>query len=77
MVHIPATITFFGYAFRYFPAPSFQAVRRTLVLSNFFAFIIFSSWPCMPPRLLPKEYGYIDTLHAGKAASIWTTNKAG
>jgi hypothetical protein len=30
----------------------------------------------MPPRLLPfKEFGYIDTLHTGKAASIWTTNK--
>jgi len=30
----------------------------------------------MPPRLLPKdEFGYVDTLHVGKAASIWTTNK--
>jgi hypothetical protein len=30
----------------------------------------------MPPRLLPKdEFSYVDTLHVGKAASIWTTNK--
>lgn len=75
MVHIPASILFFAYAFKCFPAPSFQAVRRTLVCCNLIAFIVFSSWPCMPPRLLPAEYGYEDTLHKGKAASIWTTNK--
>ncbi|EIW71429.1 hypothetical protein TREMEDRAFT_37809 [Tremella mesenterica DSM 1558] len=75
MVHIPATIAFMAYAYRFFPAPIFQSTRRTLVLSNCIAFIIFSTWPCMPPRLLPKEYGYVDTLHVGKAASIWTTNK--
>lgn len=27
----------------------------------------------MPPRLLPfEEYGFVDTLHTGKAASIWS-----
>ena len=77
MVHIPASILFFAYAFKTFPAPAFQAVRRTLVCCNLIAFIVFSSWPCMPPRLLPAEYGYEDTLHKGKAASIWTTNKVG
>lgn len=76
MVHIPATIAFMGYAYSVFHPQIFQATRRTLVLSNCLAFIIFSSWPCMPPRLLPKdEFGYVDTLHVGKAASIWTTNK--
>ncbi|KAL7425247.1 hypothetical protein Q5752_000935 [Cryptotrichosporon argae] len=76
MVHIPATIAFMGYSFRFFAPERFQATRRTLVLCNCLAFIIFSSWPCMPPRLLPfDEFGYVDTLHTGKAASIWTTNK--
>lgn len=75
MVHIPATITFMGYAFAFFPSAAFQSTRRTLVLSNCIAFVVFSLWPCMPPRLLPKDMGYIDTLHVGAAASIWTTNK--
>ena len=69
MVHIPATIMFMAYAYRYFSAPTFQSTRRTLVLSNCLAFIIFSTWPCMPPRLLPAQFGYVDTLHVGKAAS--------
>lgn len=31
----------------------------------------------MPPRLLPEEdgYGFVDTVHTGKVASVWTTNK--
>jgi hypothetical protein len=70
MVHIPATISFIGYSYWAFPAPIFQRVRRTLVLCNGLAFVIFSSWPCMPPRLLPfDEFGYVDTVHAGEAAS--------
>ncbi|KAI5453982.1 hypothetical protein NCC49_004975 [Naganishia albida] len=76
MVHIPATISYIGYSYWAFPPAVFQRVRRTLVLCNCLAFIIFSSWPCMPPRLLPfEEFGYIDTVHRGEAASIWTTNK--
>lgn len=76
MVHIPATIAFMAYSYRFFQPQIFQSTRRTLVVCNCLAFIIFSSWPCMPPRLLPfREFGYIDTLHSGKAASIWTTNK--
>ena len=76
MVHIPATIAFMAYSYSVFHPQVFQSTRRTLVLSNCLAFIIFSSWPCMPPRLMPQEeFGYVDTLHVGKAASIWTTNK--
>lgn len=69
MVHIPATISFIAYGFWAFHPPIFQKVRRTLVFCNWIAFVLFTLWPCMPPRLLPKEYGYIDTLHTGKAAS--------
>jgi hypothetical protein len=74
MVHIPATISFIGYSFYSFSPPTFQRVRRTLVLCNTIAFVVFTAWPCMPPRLLPKEeYGYVDTLHTGKAASSEST----
>jgi hypothetical protein len=80
MVHIPATISFIGYSFYAFAPPTFQKVRRTLVLCNTIAFVVFTAWPCMPPRLLPKdEYHYVDTLHTGKAASsespllLWVT----
>lgn len=73
MVHIPATIGYMAYSYYAFPTPIFQRVRRTLVLCNCIAFIIFTLWPCMPPRLLPfEEYGFVDTLHTGKAASIWS-----
>lgn len=29
----------------------------------------------MPPRLLPKEYGFLDTVHMEDAASLWQTGK--
>jgi hypothetical protein len=74
-VHIPATIGFMVYFFKYAPAPIFRRVRRTLVTCNLLAFIVFTSWPCMPPRLLPEEWGFVDTVHKNKHASAWTTNK--
>ncbi|EIN09541.1 hypothetical protein PUNSTDRAFT_143071 [Punctularia strigosozonata HHB-11173 SS5] len=75
-VHIPATIAFMVYFFKYAPPPVFRRVRRTLVCCNLLAFIVFTAWPCMPPRLLPyEEYGFVDTVHAHKHASAWTTNK--
>ena len=76
MVHIPATIAFLAAGYRTFPALAYQRIRRTLALCNCLAFIVFTLWPCMPPRLLPfEQFGFVDTLHTGKAASIWTTNK--
>jgi hypothetical protein len=74
-VHIPATLAFMVYFFKYAPPPIFRRVRRTLVACNLIAFVIFTSWPCMPPRLLPKEYEFEDTVHKNKHASAWTTNK--
>ncbi|KAI9898582.1 hypothetical protein N3K66_006942 [Trichothecium roseum] len=62
--------------------------RRTMAMCNLLAFIIFTFWPCMPPRLLSdpsyegedaaesKSFGFVDTVHskAGES-SVWTTNK--
>ena len=49
----------------YYVAPShatFALVRRTMTLTNLLAFCIFVCYPCMPPRLLPREYGFLDTV---------------
>ncbi|KAF1345932.1 integral membrane protein [Delphinella strobiligena] len=66
----------------------YQARRRALALSNLIAFIVFSVWPCMPPRLLSdpeyngsnateaKSYGFVDTVHGAEGeSSVWTQNK--
>lgn len=42
-----------------------------MTLCNLFAFIVFIFYPCMPPRLLPPEYGFIDTVNGEDATSVW------
>lgn len=66
----------------------YEARRRTMAMCNLLAFIVFTAWPCMPPRLLSdrsvkgpsgdlaKSYGFVDTVDsASGAGSIWTSNK--
>ena len=66
----------------------YEARRRTMAMCNLLAFIVFTAWPCMPPRLLSDEsvkgpsgdlarsYGFVDTVHsASGAGSVWTSNK--
>lgn len=66
----------------------YEARRRTMALCNLLAFVIFTLWPCMPPRLLSdpeyngenaeqsKGYGFVDTVHSATGEkSVWTTNK--
>jgi hypothetical protein len=66
----------------------FEARRRTMATCNLLAFIVFTIWPCMPPRLLSdptfngpsstlaRSYGFIDTVHGnGGEGSVWTQNK--
>ena len=66
----------------------YEARRRTMAVCNLLAFIVFTIWPCMPPRLLSdpnilshegeiaRSYGFVDTVH-GKdgASSVWTQNR--
>ena len=62
--------------------------RNTMAMCNLLAFIVFTFWPCMPPRLLSdpeyegpdaaeaKSYGFVDTVHGADGdSSVWTTNK--
>ncbi|KLJ06580.1 hypothetical protein EMPG_17921 [Blastomyces silverae] len=72
LVHIPGTVGFI--AWYYYIAPSFKTfatVRRTLTLTNLLAFVTFTFYPCMPPRLLPPEYGFVDSVRRDNAQSIW------
>lgn len=62
----------------YYVAPSFNTfaiARRTLTLTNFCAFLTFVVYPCMPPRLLPQEYGFLDTVRHDDAQSVWMSGK--
>lgn len=76
-IHIPGTISFLAWLYHYAPPSLFQARRRTLAVCNLMAFVVFTVWPCMPPRLLPEEDGFwfVDTVHVGKVSSVWTTNR--
>lgn len=66
----------------------YQARRRTMAVCNLLAFVVFTLWPCMPPRLLSdpsvegpeaelgRTYGFVDTVHgANGAGSVWTENR--
>jgi hypothetical protein len=44
-------------------------------LANFMAFAVFIFYPCMPPRLLPVDYGFVDTVNLESAESVWMSGK--
>lgn len=76
LIHIPGTVGFI--AWYYYVAPShstFATVRRTMNLTNFMAFTTYIFYPCMPPRLLPKEYGFLDTVRHDDAQSVWMSGR--
>ncbi|CAN9103405.1 unnamed protein product [Alternaria alternata] len=76
LIHIPGTVGFI--CWYYYVAPSFDTfaiARRTLTLTNFCAFMTFVVYPCMPPRLLPTEYGFLDTVRHDDAQSVWMSGK--
>ncbi|RMZ92696.1 hypothetical protein DV736_g25, partial [Chaetothyriales sp. CBS 134916] len=69
-------------------AELYEARRRTMAVCNLLAFVVFTLWPCMPPRLLSdpgydgslaevaKSYDFVDTVHGeGGAKSVWTQNR--
>lgn len=77
--HLPASglfwLTIFSFlSWYYYSAPNhatFAVVRRTMTLGNFAAFAIFTVYPTMPPRLLPKKFGFHDTVRQANAESVW------
>ncbi|KAK3330741.1 PAP2 superfamily-domain-containing protein [Apodospora peruviana] len=72
----------------HFGPATYEKRRRTMAMCNLLAFIVFTFWPCMPPRLLSdptydgelateaKSFGFVDTVHGADGdSSVWTTNK--
>lgn len=66
----------------------YEARRRTMAVCNLIAFVVFTLWPCMPPRLLSdpnvsgevgkeaRSFGFVDTVHGAEGeSSVWTQNK--
>ncbi|KJR89260.1 uncharacterized protein SPSK_06324 [Sporothrix schenckii 1099-18] len=66
----------------------YERRRRTMAMCNLVAFVLFTAWPVMPPRLLGADhlahssndeagYAFVDTVHATAdgAQSVWTTNR--
>ncbi|KAE8149877.1 PAP2 superfamily-domain-containing protein [Aspergillus avenaceus] len=77
LVHIPGTVLFLSWY--YYAAPNhrtFAIARRTMTLGNLAAFLVFSFYPCMPPRLLPEEYHFYDTVRQEHAESVWVGAKS-
>ncbi|KAK4140054.1 PAP2 superfamily-domain-containing protein [Dichotomopilus funicola] len=86
--HWPATLKNWRERAPAFGPPIYERRRRTMAMCNLLAFIVFTFWPCMPPRLLSdptymgenseeaKGYGFIDTVHGADGdSSVWTTNR--
>lgn len=72
LIHIPGTVGFIAWYYYIAPShPTFATIRRTLTLTNLFAFLTFTLYPCMPPRLLPPEYGFLDSVRHDNATSIF------
>jgi hypothetical protein len=46
--------------------------RNTLAVTTALALIGFMFWPLMPPRLLPADYGFVDTL--ARYPTFWSFN---
>lgn len=64
--HILIGAAFLVYAYTTFPRPVFQRIRRTIFVDNWLSFLVFTSYRCAPPRLLPDHFGFVDVLHQPK-----------
>lgn len=65
----------------------YEARRRTMAACNLLSFIVFTAWPCMPPRLLSdpnvpgevgdlaRSFGFVDTVHGANIGSVWTHHR--
>lgn len=62
---------FFG-LLAFAPAAQFRRARNTLALTTGLALATFALYPTMPPRLLPPQYGYVDTMST--VGGLWSYN---
>lgn len=61
--HIIIGVVFIVYTYTFILLYQFEKIPRTIAMDNFSAFIIITSWCCMPPQLLPPEFGFFNVLH--------------
>ncbi len=57
------------FLFRRHPAV-YRRWRNTLAFATGLALVGFITWPLMPPRLLPANYGFVDTL--ARYPTLWS-----
>ncbi|MGH9280881.1 MAG: phosphatase PAP2 family protein [Acidimicrobiales bacterium] len=67
--HFIVTVFALVWLFRKFPA-RYPRWRNTLAITTGLALVGFALYPLMPPRLLPGNYGYVDTLRTYGA--LWS-----
>ncbi|MHB1262573.1 MAG: phosphatase PAP2 family protein [Thermoplasmatota archaeon] len=62
-LHFPATGAFLVWVFLKH-GRHYARVRNSFVVATLIGFVMHWTWPLLPPRLLPDEYGFIDTIGA-------------
>lgn len=66
-------VTIFALVYVFIKDPKrYSHVRNTIVTGTLIALVGFVTFPLMPPRLLPRSYGFIDTL--AKYPTFWSFN---
>lgn len=73
LIHVSNLVYFWGHApvlvvvvfgFYVFNKPAYRRFRTAFVVAEVTGMAIYMSYPVTPPRLLPPEYGVVDTLTA-------------
>ncbi len=71
--HFVVTVGTLVYLFRKVPE-RYPLWRNTLALTTGLALVGFALYPLMPPRLLPGDYGFVDTLRV--VGGLWSFQSA-
>ena len=67
--HFVVTVGTLVYLFRRMPQ-RYRLWRNTLAFTTALALVGFALYPLMPPRLLPADYGFVDTLRV--VGGLWS-----
>jgi hypothetical protein len=62
-LHFPATGAFLVWVFLRH-GRHYARVRNSFVVATLIGFIMHWTWPLLPPRLLPDDFGFVDTIGA-------------
>ena len=68
-LHFVVTIGTLVYLYRRFPR-QYPTARNAIVVTTLAALVGFAIFPLMPPRLLPSEFGFVDTL--ARYPTLWS-----